>query len=217
MHGAERARTFAHPWIVVAAAVVAGAAAWAVAVERPVPGWELDLTETVNGTPDAVATALWPVMQAGTLAAPLVAAVAIAVLARDRLLAGVAVVAGLVAWFGAKGVKQVVGRGRPLRYLPDVDVREGSGTGLGFVSGHAAVATATAVVVAAAVPPRWRWVVGAVAVVVGLARIVVGVHLPADVVGGWALGALVGVAAVAVVDRLRPSPTEAAGPAGAPS
>jgi membrane-associated phospholipid phosphatase len=200
----DRARTLAHPWVVVAVALVAGAAAWAVAVQEPVPSWELDLTERINGAPDALARALFPVMQAGTLGAPLVAAVGILVVRRDRLLALATVGAGLVAWFGAKGVKAVVERGRPLAYLPDIDVREGSGTGLGFVSGHSAVAMATALMVAAAVPHRWRWAVLAIPLLVGLARIVVGVHLPADVVGGWALGALVGVAALAVVDHLRP-------------
>jgi undecaprenyl-diphosphatase len=177
---------------------------WAVAVQRPVPGWELDLTIAINDVPDVVAAWLYPVMQLGTIAAPLLVAVAIWIWRRDQALAIGAVVAGFVAWFGAKAVKRTVERGRPLEYLAELDVREGTGTGLGFVSGHSAVAAASAVVLAAAVPPRWRPVVALVAGVVGLARIVHGVHLPADVIGGWSFGTLIGLAVLAAVDRLAP-------------
>ena len=141
-------------------------------------------------------------MQFGNAVAPFVAAGIVYLLVREWALPIATVAAGLAAWFLAKGVKRVVDRDRPLTYLPDIDVREGDGTGLGFVSGHSAVAAALAVCVVVAVPPRWRPVPIAVAAVVGLARLVVGVHLPVDVVGGWALGVLVGLAAVAVAARV---------------
>ncbi|AXI85448.1 hypothetical protein SAM9427_05670, partial [Streptomyces sp. ETH9427] len=55
----------------------------------------------------------------------------------------------------------------------------------------------------------WRTAL-AVAVVsvagVGLTRIWLGVHWPTDVLGGWLLGALTVVAAVAAHRRLRPTP-----------
>ena len=187
----------------VAAVALAGlVGSGLVALLRPVPAWELELTRIVNGAPDAVAAPLYPVMQLGTLAAPLLAALLLLVVRRDALLAGAALVAGLMAWFGAKAVKRIVERGRPLAYVSDLDVREGTGAGLGFVSGHSAVAAATAVVVMVAVPPRWRPALVVVVLVVGVARIVYGVHLPADVVGGWSFGALVGLAAVGGAERL---------------
>ena len=40
------------------------------------------------------------------------------------------------------------------------------------------------------------------AILVGLARVVHGVHLPADLVGGWSLGILIAMGALWVVDRL---------------
>ena len=141
-------------------------------------------------------------MQLGNAVAPFVAAIGVYLLARDRALAIATLAAGVAAWFLAKGVKRVVGRDRPLTFLPDIDVREGDGTGLGFVSGHSAVTAALAVCVVVAVPPRWRPLPIAVAAVVGLTRLAVGVHLPVDVVGGWALGVLVGLAAVAVASRV---------------
>lgn len=183
---------------------------WAVAAQRPVPSWEVDLTTAINGVPDVAATVLYPVMQLGTVAAPAGVAVAIGTFRRDVALAAGALCAGLAAWFGAKGIKAVVERSRPLELIPGIDVREGSGTGLGFISGHSAVAAATAVVACAGLPPRWRPAAAVLAGAVGIARIVHGVHLPADVIGGWSFGALLGLATLEVVDRVAPRGPERA-------
>lgn len=181
--------------------VVGLAGSYTVAVQRPVPTWELRLTEWINEVPDGVATALYPIMQFGTLGGPLVVAVGVLAFRRDALFAAATVGAGLVSWFGAKGVKRLVERDRPGAYLPDIMIREGDGSGLGFVSGHSAVAATAAVMAIAALPRRWRWVPVAVAALVGVARIVHGVHLPADVIGGWSFGVLVGVGALELVGR----------------
>jgi len=183
-------------------------ASYLVARLDDVPAWELRPTRWINDVPEWVADVLYPVMQLGTVWAPVGVALAIVVFRRDWLLALATVVTGLVAWFVAKGVKQVVERGRPLRYLPEIVVREGEGTGLGFVSGHSTVAAATAVLAMAALPARWRPVAVVLAALVGIGRIVHGVHLPADVTGGWALGTLLGLGAVLLVDRLRPKEPE---------
>lgn len=194
---------FDHPWRIAAAAVAGLAVSGLVALQRPVPQWELDLTVWINGAPDWVAHALYPVMQLGTVAAPIAFAVVMVLWRRDWWTAAATVVAGVVTWFAAKGVKQLVERGRPLSYLPDIDVREGSGTGLGFISGHSAVAACTALIAMTVVPRRWRPLFVVLAVLVGVGRIVHGVHLPADVVGGWSFGVLVGLATVEVMGRLR--------------
>jgi undecaprenyl-diphosphatase len=173
-----------------------------VAIREPVPSWELSLTEWINDAPDAAATVLYPIMQSGTLAGPIVVAVAIAVFKRDWLLSGATVVVGLGSWFAAKGVKRLVERDRPASYLPEIIIREGDGTGLGYVSGHSAVAAATAIMAMAALPPRWRPVLAVVAFLVGLGRVVHGVHLPADLVGGWSLGVLIALAALWIIDRI---------------
>lgn len=195
--------TLEHPWRIVATAVSGGTLAWIVAAQEPVPGWELELTRWLNGAPDWSASMLYPVMQLGTLGAPIGVALLILARTREWSSAAAVLVGGVVAWFGAKGVKDVVERGRPLTYLPEIDVREGSGRGLGFISGHSAVAMFTAVTVLAVLPRRWRPVALAAAAAVGVARIVYGAHLPADVVGGWAFGALLGVGAVSAIDRAR--------------
>jgi membrane-associated phospholipid phosphatase len=56
---------------------------------------------------------------------------------------------------------------------------------------------------AVALPRRWRPLAAIVAGLVGVARIVHGVHLPADVVGGWSFGVLISLATLAVGDAAR--------------
>lgn len=170
------------------------------ALRRPLPEWELRLTEWVNNAPESVERALYPVMQVGAGLAPVLVAGVVLVVRRDRWAAAAVAAGGLGAWFTAKALKQLVSRDRPLAYLSGLDVREGDGSGLGFPSGHAAVAASIAVTLAVVVPRRWRPLLVAVAGLVGVARIVVGVHLPVDVVGGWSLGVLTGLGAVAIAE-----------------
>jgi membrane-associated phospholipid phosphatase len=203
---------FRYPGLIALAAVVGLVSSYLVAIREPVPSWELSLTEWINDAPDAAATVLYPIMQFGTLGGPILVAVAIAVFTRDWLLSVATIAVGLVAWFAAKGVKRLVERDRPGSYLSEIIIREGDGTGLGYVSGHSAVAAASAVMAMAALPPRWRPVLAAVAFLVGLARVVHGVHLPADLVGGWSLGVLIALAALWIIDRIDAAATVTTAP-----
>lgn len=101
-------------------------------------------------------------------------------------------VAGFGGWQLAKGVKRVVRRDRPNRLLDGVHLRDGDPGGRGFVSGHATVAMAIATAAAPALSTTRRRVLLVAAVGAGIARVHVGAHLPFDVVGGAALGALWG-------------------------
>jgi membrane-associated phospholipid phosphatase len=63
---------------------------------------------------------------------------------------------------------------------------------LGYPSGHAAVAAALTVVVSAHLSVRWVIAALALGGIVLFGRRYVGAHLPLDVIGGAALGAIVG-------------------------
>ena len=200
-------------------AVVAGVgllASYVIAVQDPVPAWELRWTETINDVPDAAAAVLYPIMQLGTLGGPAAVAVGIAVFQRDWWLSGATMLTGVITWLGAKGVKAWVERGRPRAYLPGIDVREGDGNGFGYISGHSAVAATAAVMAMVALPARWRPAAAVAAVLVGLARIVHGVHLPADVVGGWCFGVLIALAGLAITGRVKASVRSSSGGSAAP-
>jgi glycosyltransferase 2 family protein len=182
-----------------AVAVVGGAvllaASWVVvAVVHHVPGWEVRAFAWINDLPSA----LWPVlrapMQIGSFVGSLVVVAILAVVSRNLRLAAAALLASQVAFWTAKAVKQIARRGRPEALLRDIHLREHAG-GLGYVSGHTAVAFALAAVIGPSVPARWQPAVAAVAVLVGVARIYAGVHLPLDVVGGTGIGLLCGTLA----------------------
>ncbi len=87
-------------------------------------------------------------------------------------------------------IKSMVARMRPCHVLPDVHLLVGCGGGLSFPSSHAVNTTAAALVLAYFFP-RGRWWFAGFAVIVGLSRIVVGVHYPADVLGGAAIGLII--------------------------
>jgi membrane-associated phospholipid phosphatase len=75
-----------------------------------------------------------------------------------------------------------------------------------FPSGHAATAFAAAVAVGAFYP-RFRRPLLALAAVVALSRVYLGVHYATDVLAGSALGVLLGLASVWLVRAVAPAPT----------
>jgi membrane-associated phospholipid phosphatase len=153
-----------------------------------------------NDAPDRLHLPVWPVMQAGSLAAVGVVTAALFRQGRPRT-ARAAAVSGTVVWGGVKALKPAIGRGRPERHLDRVAVRGQSQSGLGFPSGHAAVSLTLALVSTRAAGPAARAAALAVAAVAGGARMYVGAHLPLDVVGGYAIGLLCGQLTNTVLER----------------
>jgi undecaprenyl-diphosphatase len=154
----------------------------------------------INGTTVLPFVVAWPVMQLGNvLVVP--AATLVAAALRRWWLAAELLLAGTGTYLVAKVVKGIVPRGRPHGLLSDVVIRGAAAQGRGFVSGHAAVLAALAAV-------TWPWLGrgGRIAacvlvVVVSLARVYVGAHLPLDVVGGAGLGLAVGGAVRLLLGR----------------
>ena len=174
------------------AAASAGVLATSSAVaSRGVPGWEAEFFRALHDVPRSVDYLLWLPMQLGSAwAPPIVALVGWQVSRSWRPTAG-ALVTGWGGWWLAKTMKAGIERGRPAAELGDEAVRSTAVTeGLGFVSGHATVAFACAAVISPYLPRRWRTLAGGLAATVALSRVVVGAHLPLDVVGGAALGVL---------------------------
>lgn len=122
--------------------------------------------------------------------------------------ASVPVLALLLGSALAPLVKLIVDRPRPPLELREVVERSS-----GFPSGHSTQSAAGWIALGLVLAltartarhgyPAWRWVVAGVlvAVVVGISRVVLSVHSPTDVVGGWALGVACAVGVVAGARR----------------
>jgi membrane-associated phospholipid phosphatase len=153
---------------------------------------EASIFRAVNDLPQGLYTVVWPFMQYGTfITIPALALIAL-VFRRFRLALAIAL-AGAGVYLVALVVKNVVDRGRPAALLTAVEERELFGAdSLGYPSGHAAVAAALTVVVAAYLSVRWLIAALALGAVVIFGRMYVGAHLPLDIIGGAALGAIAG-------------------------
>jgi len=184
-----------------------------IAAAEPVSGVEAGLFHAVNSLPSWLYGPLWLVMQFGSLGAVFGVAALAALLRRFRLAVEL-LTAGLVAYYSALGLKDLVDRGRPPALLTDVIVRGPAAHGLGFPSGHAAVSFALTATAVPFLARRWRRVVWVLPLTVGVARMFVGAHFPLDVAGGfalgWTVGALVHMVAGAPSGRVAPAQVEEA-------
>jgi undecaprenyl-diphosphatase len=175
----------------------------AVEARRGHPAWEWRIYRSINDAPDELAPIIWFPMQAGSLSAPF--ALAGWSYWRNRQVdpAVAYAASGFITWLAAKGVKKLIGRGRPYDHDPTTNLRLATKTdgSLGYVSGHAAVASTLATVIGCGRPPLAIAGLQAFALAVGVTRIYAGAHLPLDVAGGAALGILVGEATNSIRTR----------------
>lgn len=174
-------------------AVTSGATA--LVAWRPVRQLEILIFRKVNELPDEVYWPLYGVMQMGSYGGVLAGASLAAAARRPRLARDILVV-GSMAYGIAKVMKETINRKRPLSLLveimKEIRVRGQPASGLGYPSGHAATSAAIATAAAPHLPPAGRAALSAGTALTGLSRIYVGAHMPDDVIGGWALGWMLG-------------------------
>ncbi len=118
--------------------------------------------------------------------------------AAPRLLLAVVLAVGLSETASSHWVKPAIERARPCHCDSPVSARIliPCGPAWSFTSSHAANHMALAVMLVLALRtrlPRIRWAFIPWALSVGYAQIYVGVHFPFDVLGGFVLGAAVGI------------------------
>lgn len=178
--GAVTALALVQVWVLTAATARLGVSG----VER----WVFDL---VHAPPAALAWPFRVVMPLGSFAGGMAVAVLGWLLGRRtgaRLTLAVP-----VAWLAATATKAAVARGRPVDVIEQLVV-EATAEGPGYPSGHTAVAVAWATALWPDLGRRGHVTVVALATMVAVARVVTGVHLPLDLAGGAAIGALAGLA-----------------------
>jgi|SRR6266404_30973 len=97
--------------------------------------------------------------------------------------------AALLAWLVSGVLKHLIHTPRPFLALPNVSALF-TETGYSFPSGHASFFAALAFSIFFVNKKTGYWFMF-FALVIGVARIVAGVHFPIDILGGFALGAIV--------------------------
>ncbi len=102
----------------------------------------------------------------------------------------------------AYGLRDAIGRERPPLVYPEPEPLVRVPHQPAFPSGHSATAFACATVIAWAAP-RLRVPAFVLAAAIAWSRVYVGVHWPLDVLGGAALGVLVSITLLKLVEALR--------------
>ncbi len=97
---------------------------------------------------------------------------------------------GIFSWFVANIFKSILRINRPFVDLEIIPLH--SEMGFSFPSEHMAVFTAIAVVMFL-INKKAGFIFLIIAILIGLSRIVIGVHYPLDIVGGLFVGVLVGL------------------------
>jgi membrane-associated phospholipid phosphatase len=167
--------------------------------------WEAFILQSLEAARWGPLTVMFVLASAWWVKAPLFVAIGAAgdVRAGRRfpVAASTAAIGTLFAGIVSMALKDWFDRPRPAHSGVGVDPLVATPTDPSFPSGHTLTAFAAATVVAS-FHPRLRWPVFALAALVGLSRMYLGVHFWLDVTAGAVLGIAVGFAAAWLVKNL---------------
>ncbi|MGH7232006.1 MAG: phosphatase PAP2 family protein [Nitrospiraceae bacterium] len=168
--------------------------------------WDVDLFYAINGLAERSVALDWVMLSLARPSSALVPALCVfgywVWMDRREALVGAATLTGLVVFgdlIGAQ-VKHVVGRARPCWLLDGIHQLAGCGGTFSFPSNHA-LNTAAAAAFAQVLYPSIGWVAWPLVAVIGFSRVYVGAHFFSDVIGGWIIGAALGIGAASLLGR----------------
>lgn len=175
---------------------------WFYAKSGQISGVEESIFRTLNNVPQWVQLLFLLVTIFGAIGTAWI--IAIVLFMRRRYAFAIELwLAAMAAWWGAKLIKAMAIRERPYEILQNVHVADFRDTAFGYPSGHMAVATAAALIIGQRLGPTGRrWLYLFVAVI-GVSRVVVGMHAPLDIIGGLGVGLIAG----SIVNFLLGTPT----------
>ena len=168
--------------------------------------WDVDLFHAINGLAgrsESVDAVMLLLADPQTLLVPVALVVGywIWIARREGVIGGLALGAVvLVADFIGAQVKHVVDRPRPCVILEQIHQLVGCGKTSSFPSNHALNAAAAAAF-AQVLYPASGWVTWPIVALMGFSRVYIGAHFVTDVLGGYAIGALLGIGAALALLR----------------
>lgn len=164
---------------------------WFFARNGQITDFELSLFRALNNLPSAIGWAFLLITIFGSIGIAWVISI-VALFRRRYAFFAQVFLASTAAWFGAKFVKSFDIRQRPYDILQNVHVIDIRDTAVGYPSGHMAVATALALVIAPRLGANGRRILYIAVFLVGVSRVVVGMHAPLDILGGFGVGLIAG-------------------------
>lgn len=150
------------------------------------PSWESSLFLSIYNTPDSFHKIGLFITQLGDRYILLVILLAALLLRKWRMTIFM-FLAGLTTYITAGLAKALFGRDRPHELIPNV-IPLDQFHGPGFPSGHTAFAVVLALSLGLFIGRRYYLLLALWILAVAWSRIYLGVHLPADIIGGFAIG-----------------------------
>ncbi|MFO0882317.1 MAG: flippase-like domain-containing protein [Candidatus Saccharimonadales bacterium] len=164
---------------------------WFYAANGTIEGPELTIFRALNNLPQFIGIIFILITLFGAIGTAWL--ISIVLLMRRRYAFAIQLwLAAMLAWWGAKFLKMLGTRPRPYDILQNVNVLDIKDTAMGYPSGHMAVATAAALVIGQRLSPKGRRILYIFVGLIGVSRIVLGMHGPLDIVGGFAVGLVAG-------------------------
>jgi len=168
-------------------------AAWFFAKNGQITGLELSVFRSINDAPKIITEIFLGITFLGALGTAWILAAII--FAFKRYVFAFEIFTSSTGAFLLAGlIKEAAIRARPYQLLQGVNAMGFRYSDMGFPSIHMAVFAAVAVVLMPRINVRIRAIVCALGLLVGISRIVLGMHAPLDIIGGLGVGLAVGSA-----------------------
>lgn len=90
-------------------------------------------------------------------------------------------------------LKSIIARVRPYEVIDNLHILINKPHDFSFPSGHTGSSFAAAIIIYQALPRKYGVLIIALATLIGISRLYLGVHYPSDVIGGAIIGSLIGM------------------------